>query len=159
MSGRRPGCRGTSPAGSETLHPSPDREPHSESGFLAPLTCRPCVLPRVGVALRVGLLDSFHLPPACLFPELSATVYPRSSSASGWTCLGPAAPAACPPHAPNRRESESFAALRSFKLRTCCVARDRDLRSPSLLPHFFGTSGWVSSAGGSCKQLPGGWFP
>ena len=121
-------------------------------------TCRPGVLPRVGVALRVVLLDSFRLLPARSFPELRAMVWPRVSAAGAWTCLGPAAPACscrrgaaiqvCQPYGSNHRESESFAASRSLQLRTCYVARDPDQRSPSLLPpvtlpwHFM--PGWLS---------------
>ena len=72
--------------------PSPVCQPLSGSGFLAALKCRPSVLPRTGVDFRVRLHDSDYSP-ACWFLELSASVWPRSSAAGAWSCLGPATPA------------------------------------------------------------------
>ena len=112
------------------------------------MTCSPSVLPRAGAVLLVGLLDSFclslrrPLSGSLSFKLLSrlirsVTVYPRVDVLQ--VQVGPRArrsrelsPRVCDmaqtagvsDRLASHGESESFAALRSLKLRTCCIARD-----------------------------------
>ena len=97
----------------------------------------------MGVALQVGLLDSFYLPPAGRLAAYCFGLALLLRWGRAWAPPLPLAPAACPPHGPFRRESEPFAAMRSLKLWICCVACDPVLQSPNLLPPCLGNSGWV----------------